>query len=279
MGTKTQLHTFAYPVVRFNPQHQMAVRKRRTAAAVNTRRNTVLPAFSLLLLPALSLGCAIEDGTAFGAPYSIAASPLPRIDGSDVVFTATYSSPCDGGGSEFEAQRFTSEDAREGSPAILQQSLMLVAVRHAAACASPSLEREVTLEVRTPLPASARAFGAERMLACPPGSSFDMVKLSSAASTPPTTTAPAAAKGLLGFYRHSAYSNPPPSRPADWDEDEDGPWEADGPGAPEGLQAQAAKTAGTAASVAWTVEMAATVAMVARAAAAAARAARAAAVA
>ena len=208
----------------------------------------VLPAFSLLLLPALSLGCAIEDGTAFGAPYSIAASPLPRIDGSDVVFTATYSSPCDGGGSEFEAQRFTSEDAREGAPAILQQSLMLVAVRHAAACASPSpFEREVTLEVRTPLPASARAFGAERMLACPPGSSFDMVKLSSAASTPSTTTAPAAAKGLLGFYRHSAYSNPPPSRPADWDEDEDGPWEAEGPGAPEGLQAQAAKTAGTAA--------------------------------
>ena len=205
-------------------------------------------AAAALLLPALSLGCAIEDGTAFGAPYSIAASPLPRIDGSDVVFTATYSSPCEGGGSEFEAQRFTSEDAREGAPAILQQSLMLVAVRHAAACASPSpFEREVTLEVRTPLPASARAFGAERMLACPPGSSFDMVKLSSAASTTPTTTAPAAAKGLLGFYRHSAYSNPnpPPSRPADWDEDEDGPWEAEGPGAPEGLQAQAAKTAGT----------------------------------
>ena len=205
-------------------------------------------AMAALLSSAFSLGCAIEDGTAFGAPYSIAASPLPRIDGSDVVFTATYSSPCDGGSSEFEAQRFTSEDAREGAPAILQQSLMLVAVRHAPACASPSpFEREVTLEVRTPLPASARAFGAERMLACPPGSSFDMVKLSSAASTTAaTTTAAAAAKGLLGYYRHSTYSSPP-GRPADWDEDEDGPWEAERPGAPEGLQAQAAKTAPAAA--------------------------------
>ena len=68
----------------------------------------------MLFLPAaLSLGCAIEDGTAFGAPYSIVASPLPRIDGSDVVFTATYSSPCDGGGSEFEVQRFTSEDGED----------------------------------------------------------------------------------------------------------------------------------------------------------------------
>ena len=197
----------------------------------------------LLLLPTLSLGCAIEDGSAFGAPYSIAASPLPRIDGSDVVFTATYTSPCDGGGSEFEAQRFTSEDAREDAPAILQQNLMVVAVRHAPACASPSaFEREVTLEVRTPLPASARAFGAERMLACPPGSSFDMVKLSTAASTTAPTTTAAAAKGLLGYYRRSAYSSAPPSRPADWDEDEDGPWEAEGAVAPEGLQAQAAKT-------------------------------------
>ena len=197
----------------------------------------------LLLLPTLSLGCAIEDGSAFGAPYSIAASPLPRIDGSDVVFTATYTSPCDGGGSEFEAQRFTSEDAREDAPAILQQNLMVVAVRHAPACASPSaFEREVTLEVRTPLPASARAFGAERMLACPPGSSFDMVKLSTAASTTAPTTTAAAAKGLLGYYSRSAYSSAPPSRPADWDEDEDGPWEAEGAVAPEGLQAQAAKT-------------------------------------
>ena len=186
----------------------------------------------MLFLPAaLSLGCAIEDGTAFGAPYSIAASPLPRIDGSDVVFTATYSSPCDGGGSEFEVQRFTSEDG-EAVPAILQQSLMLVAVRHAPACASPApFERELTLEIRTPLPASVRAFGAERMLACPPGSSFDMVKLSSAA---PAT---ASAEGLLGY-------SAPPSRPADWDEEEDGPWEAEeGAGAPEGTQAQASRSA------------------------------------
>ena len=181
----------------------------------------------MLFLPAaLSLGCAIEDGTAFGAPYSIAASPLPRIDGSDVVFTATYSSPCDGGGSEFEVQPFTSEDG-EAVPAILQQSLMLVAVRHAPACASPApFERELTLEIRTPLPASARALGAERMLAFPPGSSFDMVKLSSVA-----------AKGLLGY-------SAPPSRPADWDEEEDGPWEAEeGAGAPEGRQDQASRSA------------------------------------
>ena len=188
----------------------------------------------MLFLPAaLSLGCAIEDGTAFGAPYSIVASPLPRIDGSDVVFTATYSSPCDGGGSEFEVQRFTSEDG-EAVPAILQQNLMLVAVRHAPACASPApFERELTLEIRTPLPASARALRAERMLACPPGSSFDMVKLSSVAPAPTT----AAAKDLLGY-------SAPPSRPADWDEEEDGPWEAEeGAGAPEGTQAQASRSA------------------------------------
>ena len=41
----------------------------------------------------------------------------------------TIAAPCDGGGSEFEVQRFTSEDG-EAVPAILQQSLMLVAVRH-----------------------------------------------------------------------------------------------------------------------------------------------------
>ena len=109
-----------------------------------------------------------QDGNAFpfGAPYSIAASPLPRIDGNDVVFTATYSSPCDGGRSEFEAQRFREEESGHWA----QQSLILVAVRHEPTCASPSpFEREVTLEVRAPLPASTvrpRRFKPRASLAC-----------------------------------------------------------------------------------------------------------------
>ena len=125
-------------------------------------------AFSMaILFPSLfSLACDIEDGTAFGAPYSIAASPLPRIDGNDVVFTATYSSPCDGGRSEFEAQRFREEESGHWA----QQSLILVAVRHEPTCASPSpFEREVTLEVRAPLPASTvrpRRFKPRASLAC-----------------------------------------------------------------------------------------------------------------
>ena len=45
----------------------------------------------MLQLASLALGCAIEDGTAFGSPYTIAATPAPRIDGSDLVFTATHS--------------------------------------------------------------------------------------------------------------------------------------------------------------------------------------------
>ena len=178
---------------------------------------------ALLLHTLYSLGCAIEDGSAFGTPYTIAAVRLPRIDGSDILFTATYASPCEGGRSEFEAQRF-GDESHEDVPAILQQSLVLVVLRHAPVCASPSpFEREVTVEVRAPLPASARGLGTERMLACPPGSTYDMVKLSA------IPTAAAAAAGLLGYYPHSAYSSTQPelpSRPADWDEAEDGPWEA-----------------------------------------------------
>ena len=39
-----------------------------------------------------SLGCAIDDKTAFGAPYTIAAEPAPRVESGALVFTATYSS-------------------------------------------------------------------------------------------------------------------------------------------------------------------------------------------
>ena len=48
----------------------------------------------LFTLPTLALGCAIEDGTAFGAPYSIAATPAPLIDAGSLVFTATFDSAC-----------------------------------------------------------------------------------------------------------------------------------------------------------------------------------------
>ena len=68
-----------------------------------------------------------------------------------------------------------------------------------------------------------------------------------AAEPPPATSRPPLEPGaegggdLFGFDETERWDED------SWDEDEDGPWEAEGPGAPEGLQAQAAKTAGTAA--------------------------------
>ena len=169
------------------------------------------------MLSALALssaGCAVEDGTAFGAPYTIAAEPAPRVEAGSLVFTATYSSPCAGGASEFEARRF-GEDASDGAPAILQSSCMMVAYRHTPECDSPSpFEEEVTMEIRATLPDSAASVGlGDKMLACPPGSLYEMVKLSDAAATPKK---PSFMAGL---------STPPATKPLDWDEEEDGLWE------------------------------------------------------
>ena len=172
----------------------------------------------MLALSTLSLGCAIEDGSAFGVPYQIAAEPAPRIDSGDLVFTATFSSPCAGDAAEFEAKRFGA-DAHDGAPAILQQTVMFVVERSEPGCAAPSpFEQEVTLEVRTPLPAEASGLGTDHMLACPPGSVYEMVKLSNA--PPPVLGKPA-------FLRSTTPSEPKAwmAKPADWDEAEDGVWE------------------------------------------------------
>jgi len=171
------------------------------------------------MLSALALssaGCAVEDGTAFGAPYTIAAEPAPRVEAGSLVFTATYSSPCAGGASEFEARRF-GEDASDGAPAILQSSCMMVAYRHTPECDSPSLfEEEVTMEIRATLPDSAASVGlGDKMLACPPGSLYEMVKLSDAAATPKQPS----------FMAGLSTSTPPATKPLDWDEEEDGLWE------------------------------------------------------
>ena len=73
--------------------------------------------------------CSIEDGTAFGAPYTIASSPQPYIsEGGEVVFTATYSSTCAGGGSTFEVSRF-GEAAGENAPARSAEAKMPLAKR------------------------------------------------------------------------------------------------------------------------------------------------------
>ena len=138
----------------------------------------------------LALGCAIEDGTAFGSPYTIAATPAPRIDGSDLVFTATYSSPC--AGAAFEASRFAPEctdgDAKcHSKPAILSQSIMLVVARAEQTCGG--FDQEVTEEVRAELPEAARGVGNAVFLACPPGSWYEMVKVQDQA--PEAAAAPA----------------------------------------------------------------------------------------
>ena len=163
-----------------------------------------------------SVGCALEDGTAFGAPYVIAAEPAPRIEAGSVVFTASYKSPCAGGASVFEARRF-GEDASDGAPAILQSSCMLVVYRHEPECASPlPFEEELTMEIRTPLPESASSAGlGNKMLACPPGSLYEMVKLQDAAATP----------RQLSFMTGLSTPTPPATKPLDWDEEEDGLWE------------------------------------------------------
>ena len=165
------------------------------------------------LFLATTNGCAIEDGTAFGLPYTIAADPMPIISSDEVVFTATYSSTCSGGGSSFEVTRF-GEDAGEAAPAILSQSVMLVAFRHEPECASPlPFEQEVTVEVTASLPAR----GSTTFLACPPGSTYEMVKIEENATSAPAATKPA--------FLQRRMAEKAAAKPADWDEEEDGPWE------------------------------------------------------
>ena len=58
------------------------------------------PQGSMLVIALAAVpGCAISDGTAFGAPYALAASPAPRLESGDLVFFASYKSTCPGGGS------------------------------------------------------------------------------------------------------------------------------------------------------------------------------------
>ena len=130
----------------------------------------------LVPISLLALGCAIEDGTAFGAPYTIAASPAPYIDAGELVFEATYKSTCPN--STFAASRFGESHVHD-APHILTDSIMIVASRATDACASPLSEREKTEVVRTLLPPSAHAGfqSARRFLACPPGSHYEMVLL------------------------------------------------------------------------------------------------------
>lgn len=185
----------------------------------------------LTLTSALSLGCAIEDGTAFGLPYSIAASPEPAISAAgDVVFTATYSSPCAGGGSEFEVTRFVGDNPDEDASHqfLLQESAMLVGARQPPSCTNPlPFEQEVTVEVSTPLPADLNA--ATKFLACPPGSKYEMVKLGAARAAASASGAPSFMSATAARQRvviEPTQQPVPMQQPSDWDEEEDGVWQA-----------------------------------------------------
>ena len=138
-----------------------------------------------------------------------------------LVFTATYSSACPGGGAAFEVTRF-GEDASDNAPNILKTSVMLVASRDEPSCANPSpFEMEVTVEVRAPLPAlSGVALGATRFLACPPGSLYEMVRVDDASPSASVASRPS----FLDRGRRTT-TTPAATRPADWDEEEDGAWE------------------------------------------------------
>jgi len=179
----------------------------------------------LSLTHALTLGCAIEDGTAFGMPYTIAASPEPALSPSgEVVFTATFSSSCATGGSEFEVTRFIGEqpvDADASHQFLLHESAMFVAARQPPACASPlPFEQEVTIEVRSPLPANVNLGVGSKFLACPPGSTYEMVKLDDERAAAPSSFLNAASDAP-----RQQVVVPPATRPADWDDEEDGVWQ------------------------------------------------------
>lgn len=165
------------------------------------------PKLLALLAPA-ALGCGIEDGTAFGAPYVMAATPAPHISEGVLVFHATFSTSCPTESSTFEASRF-GEGAGGDAPAVLRSSVVVVASRSEAPCASPlPFPAEVALEVRTPLPAMDIGVGGSLFVACPKDSPYEMMKLEDAGAE---RAAPAVAE--------------PATRPAGWDEAEDGVWE------------------------------------------------------
>ena len=182
----------------------------------------------------------------------------------EVVFKATYMSPCpNNGGSDFEVTRFMGEKADGGASHqfLLSESIMLVASRQPPACDSPMpFEQEYTVEVRSLLPADLNlGIGGTKFLACPPGSMYEMVKLG-------TERAAAPGPAFLNAARATPSQQavvPPVSRPLDWDDEEDGVWqpppgqenasEADASGAPPtvdalGGSAAAAAAAATAAS-------------------------------
>ena len=167
----------------------------------------------LAVLAAGALGCSIEDGTAFGLPYTIAAKPAPFIEAGELIFEVTYKVRCPGD-SSFEVSRFGEEHASE-APSILASSVMLVAARAHPTCTSPRpVERSITEVVRVPLPPSAQApLGAKRFIACPPDSYYEMMALEE--KVPGTTT-----PSFLG----SGTPTDGGAKPADWDEEEDGEW-------------------------------------------------------
>jgi len=167
-------------------------------------------ALAATLIPA----CPIEDGTAYGEPYTIAAKPAPHVSANELVFSATYKSMCTGGAAPFDVTKFDSFDPL----------VVLIASRGAASCARPTLEpQEYTHEVRLPMPASAFGFG-DRYIGCPPGSAFEMMPLATKAASNPTSEASTPTES----------STPP----VDWDPEEDGVWE---PGEPPALIAEAAE--------------------------------------
>ena len=192
----------------------------RVAHVIAARAAVMLAVLTTLA----SLGCAIEDGTAFGAPYTVAATPNPTI-GTDghISFTATYASTCadEEDGVSFEVTRFAegSAEKHENAPAILRESIMLVAARsEPATCRAPRpFPVDVTVDVHAPVSCSAELLTGARSVffACPPGSTFEMMKV----DMPQDASRPA-------FLGKSTMAVPVPAvQPADWDEEEDGEWQ------------------------------------------------------
>jgi len=179
------------------------------------------------LVLAASLGCPIADGTAFGEPYTISATPEPYISEGSLVFEASYSSACPPSSSAFVAERF-GEDAEADGPAILASSVMIVVARSPPECASPLFsEQQITETVRTPLPPDLAATVSSKtmFLACPPDSYYEMMRVSE--RTAPGVAAAEPAVELAAEV----------SMPADWDEEEDGVWVAPG-SSPEAVVAE-----------------------------------------
>ena len=119
-----------------------------------------------------SPSAAIEDGTAFGSPYTIATLRLAST--APTLSSPRRSAPCAAGivGLRPSAD---GDAACHSKPAILSQSIMLVVARAEQTCGG--FDQEVTEEVRAELPEAARGVGNAVFLACPPGSWYEMVKV------------------------------------------------------------------------------------------------------